>query len=289
VTEKFPFSIDPDDPRAPTSDVWARLTDEERAWVIEALPSEIPSALPPEGDRHRLAKDGPLGALSAYFRKIGRKVYLSSNLPVYYPGERLFAPDLIAVTDVEPHERDKWIVDAEGRGLDLALEVLYRGDDRKDLEANVVRFAELRIQEYFIYDRKRVKLIGYALPEGRDEYEPIVPQKGRWASRVLGLELGLEGERVRLYAGTAALPELEELAFRGEALLAGAFDRVEAAERRAEQEALRAEQEALRAEQEALRAEQEALRAEQESRRAEFAEAELKRLRAEVERLRGAG
>jgi Uma2 family endonuclease len=243
------------------------MSEEERAEVVEALPSEIESAYPPEGDVHRKAKDGPLGALDAYFRRIGRRVYLSSNLPVYYPGERLFAPDLIAVLDVDPHERDRWVKSHEGRGLDFALEVLYRGDDRKDLERNVERFARLEIPEYFIYDRKRGRLTGYALEAGETAYCRIVPQEGRWPSRVLGLELSLEGDRLRLYSGTAPVPELEELATRGERLLAGAIARVEEAEQRAEQEAQRAEHEAQRADRaerelSALRAELSTLRAE---------------------------
>ena len=235
------------------------MSDEERARVVDALPSEIESAYPPEGDVHRKAKDGPLGALDAYFRRIGRRVYLSSNLPVYYPGEPIFAPDLIAVLDVEPHERDRWVTSHESRGLDFALEVLYRGDDRKDLERNVDWFARLGIPEYFIYDRKRGRLQGYALEEGEAVYTRIVPQQGRWPSRVLGLALCLEGDRLRLYAGTAAVPELEELALRGERLLADAVRRVEDAEQRAEQESMRAE----RAERElaALRAELSTLRA----------------------------
>jgi Uma2 family endonuclease len=288
MSTRSPFDIDPDDPRAPSEEVWATLSEDERARLVDALPSEIPSALPPEGDRHRLAKDGPLGALQAFFRRTKRRIYLSSDLPVYYPDERMFAPDLIAVTEVEPHERDRWVVSAEGKGLDLALEVLYRGDDRKDLEANVVRYARLGITEYFIYDRKRNRLVGYALPAAGDRaYQPLVPQEGRWLSRVLGLELALESERVRLYAGTAPLPELLELALRGDALLGEAMDRIEAAERRAEEEAARAQQEAQRAQQEAQRAQQEAQRAQQEAQRADAAEQRVAELEAELERLRG--
>jgi Uma2 family endonuclease len=270
-----PYIVDPEDPRAPPQELWDAMSDEERARVVDALPSEIESAYPPEGDVHRKAKDGPLGALDAYFRRIGRRVYLSSNLPVYYPDERLFAPDLIAVLDVDPHERDRWVTSDEKRGLDLALEVLYRGDDRKDLERNVEWFARLGIPEYFIYDRKRGRLRGYALEVGEAAYRRIVPQDGRWPSRVLGLELSLDGDRLRLYSGTAAVPELEELASRGERLLADAIARVEAAEHRAEQEAERAKQEAERAKQEAERAEQEAERADR-------AERELAALRAQL-------
>lgn len=247
MTTRHIIEIDRDDPRAPSEAVWAELTDAERRRWVDALPSEIPSAAPPEGDRHRKAKDGPLGALDAFFRRIGRRVYLSSNLPVYYPAERMFAPDLIAVLDVDPGERDKWVTSFEGKGLDFVLEVLYRGDDRKDLEDNVERYARLGIPEYFIYDRKANRLLGYALQPGGGSYVPVIPQAGRWPSFVLGLELALESERLRLFYGTAPVPELHELALRGEAVLAQAMERVAEAEQRAEREAVRAEQEAERA------------------------------------------
>jgi len=272
--------IDASDPRAPSEAVWAELSPEERAAWVDALPSEIQSAVPPEGDRHRKAKDRPLGALEAYFQRIGRKVYLSSNLPIYYPGERMFAPDLIAVLDVDPHERDKWVVSAEGKGLDFVIEVLYRGDDRKDLEENVERYARLGIAEYFIYDRRTNRLTGHRLPGAQAlAYERIVPQQGRWPSGILGLDLALESDRLRLYHGTAALPDLLELAIRGEALLAEALERVATAERRAEEEAQRAEEQARRAEEQARRAEEEA-------RRAEAAEREVAALKTEIEQLR---
>jgi Uma2 family endonuclease len=279
MTERPSYVVDPDDPRAPPTEIWNLLTESERHAVVEALPSEFESALPPEGDQHRKAKDGPLSALEAYFRRTGRKAYLSSNLPVYYPGERVFAPDLIAVVDTDPRDRDRWVVDQEGTGLDLALEVLYRGDDRKDLLRNVEWFARLGISEYFIYDRKRGRLAGYHLREDLGAYEAIVPQEGRWSSRVLGLDLALESDRIRLYSGTALVPDLYELSVRGEALLADAIRRVEDAERQAEDEARRAEDEARRAEDEARRAEDEA-------RRARAAEQEVARLRAEIEALR---
>jgi hypothetical protein len=86
------WQLDRTDPRAPSSEIWERLSAEEREEVIDALPSEFPDAAPPEGDRHRKAKDGPLAALEAYFRKLGRKIYLSSNLPIYYPGDGCSRP-----------------------------------------------------------------------------------------------------------------------------------------------------------------------------------------------------
>lgn len=45
------------------------------------------------------------------------RIYLAAALPIYYPAEPLFAPDLLAVLDVEDAERDKQVVSAEGQGL----------------------------------------------------------------------------------------------------------------------------------------------------------------------------
>lgn len=182
----------------------------ERADVVDQLPSEVELG-PPEGDLHRVPKQRGLEALDAFFRRMGRRIYLSSELPVYYPGERMFAPDLIAVVDVDPHERMRWVVAEEERGLDLALEVTLEGSRNKDLVQNVTRFAALGIPEYFVFDRRARRLHGWRLEPGRREYQPILPQEGRWTSRVLGLELAVEGERFRFYTGTAIVPETAEL------------------------------------------------------------------------------
>lgn len=48
------WTVDPDDPRAPPSEIWDRLTPSQREDVVENLPSEFPpdEANPPEGDEH---------------------------------------------------------------------------------------------------------------------------------------------------------------------------------------------------------------------------------------------
>jgi Uma2 family endonuclease len=262
----LPKLVDPDDPRAPHGDVWEALSAAEREEVIRLLPAEVPWELsPPEGDLHRKAGESALNALDNYFRSQGRSVYLSANLAVYYPGEARFAPDLIAVLDVPTHERMKWVVSAEGKGLDFCLEVLVKGSEHKDLRWNVERYARLGIAEYFVFDVERSRLVGFRAPQAGATYESIVPQAGRWRSEVLGLELTLEGNRVRFYAGSALLLDSEELAERSNRLLA-------------EQIALR-EREAERAEQEAQRAEQEAQRAAELERRLAAALAEVERLK----------
>jgi Uma2 family endonuclease len=256
-------------------EVWNVMTPVERQAVVDALPSDIESTSPPEGDPHRIPKQRALEALDAFFRRKGRRVYLSNELPVYYPGEAMFAPDLIAVLDVDPKERLRWVVADEGKRLDFALEVTFHGSRQKDLELNVDRYAKLGIPEYFVFDRKQQRVYGWRLAD-HGRYESIVPQLGRWESIVLGLELAVEADRVRFYAGTAALPELAELVARANALVDGLQDRVALAEARAEEERLRAEEERLRADEEKLRAEEA-------ERRVRELEAELKRLASQPE------
>jgi Uma2 family endonuclease len=247
------YRVDPDDPRAPPSDVWARMSPAERQRVLDSLPSEFPAseAAPPEGDEHFTAKTGARSALDSYFTRIGRRVYLACELPVYYPGERMFAPDVLAVLDVETHKREHWTVDHEGRGLDLVLEVLVSGRRRKDLTENVERYARLGIPEYFVFDRARLKLSGYRLPapgsrSGRKarRYEPILPQGGRYPSLVLGLDLALDDTRLRFFHGSSALLEADEMIGTLESVLDTVEARARAAEERVAEETRKRKKEA---------------------------------------------
>lgn len=200
-------------PMAPSQAEWDALSEAERAEVVAALPGEVTDAemAPPEGDRHFRAKVGALGALRGYFARQGRRVYVAAELPIYYPAEPRFAPDLLVVFDVDDRERDKYVVSAEGRGLDWVMEVHVGGDRKKDAERNVERYARLGIPEYFLYDRARSRLHAYRLPtpDARG-YEPIPPRAGRYESRVLGLDVQVEANRLRFHAGTALLLESEE-------------------------------------------------------------------------------
>lgn len=264
------YTVDPEDPRAPSADVWERLTPAQRASVLANLPSEFPvsESAPPEGDVHYDEVATIRDVLRGFFRRTGRRVYVGNNLPVYYPGEAMFSPDMIAITDVESHSRDHWTVSHEGKGVEVAIEVLWLGRRKKDLQDNVERYARLGIAEYFIFDRRRLRLVGYRLPSAEARtYQPVLAQGGRLASRILGLELMVEDERLRFLLGGARLPDSAELIARLDASL-------DAAEQRAEEEARRAEDHARRAEEEA--------------RRAEEAEQRLRDALAEIERLKTA-
>jgi len=274
------FALDPNDPRAPSEEIWARMSLDERRSVVDMLPAEVPLGIfQPEGDPHRTSKSRALDALDSFFRKMGRRVYLSNDLAVYYPNEPMFAPDLFAVVDVEIHERMKWVVSDEGKGLDFVLEVHVAGDRKKDFEQNVERYARLGIPEYFIYDFPHKSIRGYRLPPGGRVYKPILPQVGRWSSQVLGLEILLEGKKLRFYAGEMPLLEADELVMRLDKMLDEVVQQHIAAETRA----LDAE---MMAEQERMRVEDEKRRAEDEKRRADEAEARLAEALAELKRMR---
>lgn len=275
------WEFDPDDPRAPTTEQWQRMTPEEREHVVAMLPPDLPvDLLPNEGDPHRKAKRGALDALDNWFRRIGRKIYLSSELATYYPGEGRFAPDLLAVTDVDPHERTRWVVNAEGKGLDFVLEVHAAGDRRKDEKTNVERYARVGIPEYFFFDRTRARLLGYRLPaEGARVYERMIPQAGRFASKVLGLDLALDGERLRFFAGNAPLEDADEMIAR----LGTMLDKVIAGE---EETARLAEELAAKVAQELRLREEEQKKREEEQKKREQAERALAEALAEIERLK---
>ena len=241
------FIVDPLDPRAPSREVWAQLTESERAEIVATLPSEFPLTEPPEGDAHRLPKSRALETLSEFFRRRRRRVYLSAELPVYYPDERMFAPDLLAVMDVEDHERQSWVTSHEGKGLDFVLEINVSGNKKKDFEDNVVRYARLGIPEYFAFDVPQKRLLGWRLGSGDSRnYDPIVPQGGRWPSRMLDLDLSLEGAQLRFFHGTAALLDAQELIVRLSTMVDEALHRAEQEARRAEDEARRADRLAAR-------------------------------------------
>ena len=276
-------------PMAPSAEVWAALSPAQRAAVVAALPGEVTydEMAMPEGDVHFWAKVGALTALRGYFARQKRRVYLASELPIYYPNEPRFAPDLIAVLDSSDARRSKWVVSHEGKGLDWVLEVHVGGDRKKDAELNVARYARLGIPEYFLYDGARNRLSAYRLPSREaTSYTAILPNQGLYESRVLALDVQVEQDRLRFYAGTAMLLESEELTASVQAMADDRLQRAKEAERLREEAEQRREEEArLRAEETRRREEAERLR-EEEARRREEAEQEVARLRAELERLK---
>ena len=202
---------------APTAEEWRALAPAEREQflvrVLDALSD--PVAAMSEGRPHKKAKTRALDRLGLHFSAVGRAVYLAEEMAVVYPGEAAFTPDVLAVVDVvepEDDQRMAWVVADEGKGVDLVLEVLHHGDRNKDLVENVERYAGLGIAEYFVYDRARQRIHGFRLPPaGPRRYQHIIPQVGRYASVVLGLDLAVTGGNLRFFLGEAELPGTADL------------------------------------------------------------------------------
>jgi Uma2 family endonuclease len=227
-------------PIAPTEEAWRAMSPDRRARLLDDILDVLsdPRAAMSEGRPHKKAKKRSLDMLGLHFRATGRVVYLAEEMAVLYPGEEVFTPDVLAVVGVaepEDDERMAWVVADEGKGLDLVLEVLHRGDRKKDLEVNVERYAHLGIPEYFVYDRAQDRVRGFRLPApGAKRYLPIVPQGGRYASAVLGVDLAVEGGQLRFFEGMAELFGSDELIRRLNGMVREREAKAEEAEARAE-------------------------------------------------------
>jgi Uma2 family endonuclease len=139
-------------------------------------------------------------------------VYVSGDLLIYYvEGDpfKSIAPDVFVVFGVPNHLRSTYKVWKEGKGPDVVIEIASPSTHEKDEIDKPVIYRELGVQEYFQYD----PLGEYLTPalQGRrldpsSNYQPIPAssQNGSGSvlilqSRVLDLELHLEGGRLRFF------------------------------------------------------------------------------------------
>jgi Uma2 family endonuclease len=199
-----------------------------------------------EGRPHKKAKSRAVDMLGLHFKAMGRVIYFAEEMGVVYPGAEVFTPDVLAVLDVEQPEDDgrlAWVVADEHKGLDLVLEVLHRGDRKKDLVTNVERYASLGIAEYFVYDWGKQQIHGHRLVSpGARRYQRIVPQSGRYHSMVLGLDLVLQEGSLRFYQGMAELIGSDDLIGRLTGMVESLEAKAEQAEEKVEQAEAKVEQ-----------------------------------------------
>ena len=234
-------------PVTPTEEAWRAMTLEQREAFIIAVNEALsdPVIAMSEGRPHKKAKSKALDMLGLHFRAMGKHVYLAEELSVLYPGISGFTPDIMAVLDVDESEDDQrmaWVVQDEGKGLDWVLEVLWAGDRKKDLVENVAKYASLGIPEYFVYDQKQQRIVGYRLPVGvpvgvpvgGKRYQPILAQAGLYRSNVLGLDLAVVGGSLRFYQGAAELYDTKHLIERLETMIANLQERAESRDRELE-------------------------------------------------------
>jgi len=168
---------------------------------------------------------------------------------------RFKGPDFFLVKDVDgTRPRESWVVWREdGRYPDLVVEFISSSTRQKDVERNVVFYAQVfRVPEYFWFDRRSGELVGYRLTA--DGYVRIEPDARGWLwSEVLGAYVGVWRGlyRGRVWSWLRLWDGEGQLVLTREEREARERARAEHAEARAEQE--RAERERLQAELEQLR------------------------------------
>lgn len=222
-------------PIAPSEERWREMTKEEREAFLVSVNEALsdPVRVMSEGRPHKKAKSRAIDMLGLHFRAMGRRIYLAEEMSVVYPNTAGFSPDVLAVLDVEEPEDDQrmaWVVQDEGKGLDWVLEVLWAGDRKKDLVENVEKYAVLGIPEYFVYDKKTERLLGYRLIAASNRYEPIIGQAGLYRSNVLGIDLAIVEGSLRFYQGTAELYDTAHLIKRLESMVESLEHKNEVAE-----------------------------------------------------------
>ncbi len=207
-------------------------------------------------------------------------IYVSGNLFFYYvqgDPRAVVAPDVFLVRGVPKMKRGTYKLWEEGRVPSLVIEVTSDSTKDEDLDKKKSVYRRLGVEEYFLHDPCQnylsPPLQGYRLVNGR--YQPLSPRPdGSLRSRITGLDLHVEGQKLRLVDAVTnkPLPWGEELT--------AALNRETAARELAEERASRAEE---RANREAAARELAEERANREAAARQSLEEELNRLRREIE------
>lgn len=221
-----------------------------------------------ETDTHRNLMAELIGELEAFYRD-DPTVYVSGNLLLYYEkgnSKKSVSPDVFVVKGIPKEERRIYKLWDEGKAPDVVIELSSRRTWGDDLQKKWRLYAQLGVQEYYIfdpeYDYLDPALTAYRLSK-RGELTKIKVKHRRVFSEALGLELVDTGKTLRLYnpATHEFLPTREETEAHVQA------------EAQARQEA-------------EARAQAEAQARQTAEHRAQGAEAELARLREELARLK---
>ena len=155
-----------------------------------------------ETDVHRAQMIGLLDCLEEYYRS-EPNIYVTGNILLYYrdaEGERQsISPDIFVVRGIEKKVRRIYNLDVEKKAPDLVIELTSRHTKVEDLGNKRIIYADLGVREYFIFDPLdgsiTPQLRGFRLEGG--EYIPLVG--ALLHSEVLGLDLVIEEEVLRLY------------------------------------------------------------------------------------------
>src|SRR5262249_14942183 len=112
------------------------------------------------------------------------------------------APDVFVVRGVKKHNRENYLVWAEGRAPHLVIEITSKSTRREDQKKKRGIYRDiLKVTEDFLFD-PRAEYLDPPLQGFRlvgEDYVPIAPIDGRSPSQVLGLHLERDGAQLRLF------------------------------------------------------------------------------------------
>jgi len=204
-----------------------------------------------------LHRDILIWILQALRHHFNNDVYVSGDILMYdkqgYPRSSI-SPDVLVAFGIGQQQRRTYKVWEEGKSPEFVMELSSENTYENDLAGKMAHYAEMGIQNYFLYDAEGhylpTQLMGFTLVDGN--YEAIAADAdGKIHSDALGLGFQMTEDRLGIYD-----PETRQW-------LQTAAEAADA------------------------RAEQETLARRQADARAAAAEAETAELRAELARLRG--
>ena len=114
-----------------------------------------------ENDPQRTVITYAVEALDHYFAS-HHDVYVSGNLLIYHEqgnDKAVVAPDVFVVVGAPKHERASYLLWQEPKAPDWVLEVTSRSTRRTDQGRKRDLYAQLGVQEYWLYDPTRDYLI----------------------------------------------------------------------------------------------------------------------------------
>jgi Uma2 family endonuclease len=131
--------------------------------------------------------------------------FIGANLTIYFSRQQLKnrdfrGPDFFLVKNTQNHPRRSWVVwEEDGKYPDLIIELLSTSTAAIDKAFKKTLYEErFRTQEYFWFSPDTLELAGFKLIDGK--YIPIKFNNSNllW-SNILGLYLGLQGDKLRYF------------------------------------------------------------------------------------------
>ena len=154
-----------------------------------------------ESEIHLLQLLALVFVLRTFFEH-AQDVYVGGNMMMYYvEGEptEVVVPDVFIVRGVPKHLRRVYKIWEEGKGPDVVIELSSRSTRIQDLREKRALYEELGVQEFYIFDPLgeylQPPLRAHRLVDG--VYE--ITNGTQVYSQVLGLELRVQGDTLRLF------------------------------------------------------------------------------------------